>query len=314
MASAMRFLVDPVRQSEGREDGGGSFTDPVFDDEYYGRDKEGGRARTAGLVVGVIAGAIIAGTAAWFVFGPEGRAGRGQTPLIAAEPGPYKVRPDDPGGLEVENQDKLVYERLGGGSDNANVENILPPPETPVAPVTQEPQPPVQVAEPAQRVPAEAASPSPATEHVQQGVPLAPPEPVEQVQEQMTSVAPDTAPIAQPQEETVPVPVPPAPAASSSLQQPQTLESMVAALSGDYLIQIAALRSEEAAQGEWDRVSTRYQSLLGAYRPTIVRADLGERGIFYRLRAGPLATRSDAETLCAALAAENVGCLVVRNE
>lgn len=33
-------------------------------------------------------------------------------PLIKAEPGPVKVKPDDPGGLKVPHGDKTIYERI----------------------------------------------------------------------------------------------------------------------------------------------------------------------------------------------------------
>ena len=285
------FLRQPLRQSDGKDDGSGSFTDPVFDDDYYGRDQAGGRGRTIGLVVGVVAGAVIAGVAAWTVFGPGSATEGGRTPLIVAEPEPYKVKPKDPGGLQVENQDMLVYDRVGGASSAPGAENILPPPETPKAP---EPAP-VVIAPPSAPV---AVVETPAK-----------PDPLPEVAETALEIEP--APVAVKAPEPAPAPV----AAPTVPKEPEkTLESMVAALSGDYLIQIAALRSEEAAEGEWKRVSTRYANLLGAYSQKIVRADLGERGIFYRLRAGPLKDRSAAEELCESLAAENVGCLVVRNE
>lgn len=140
MADPVRFQRVPMRQREGQDEGG-AFTDPVFDDEYYGRDRSGGRARTIALGMGVLVGAVIAGAAAWYVFGPGGEASRGQTPLIAAQPEPYKVRPENPGGLKIENQDKLVYERVGGGAPEPGVENILPPPERPKALVAAAPDP-----------------------------------------------------------------------------------------------------------------------------------------------------------------------------
>ena len=44
----------------------------------------------------------------------------------------------------------------------------------------------------------------------------------------------------------------------------------------------------------------------------VQRADLGAKGVFYRVRAGPLADRTAADELCVALKARDVGCLVVR--
>ncbi len=44
----------------------------------------------------------------------------------------------------------------------------------------------------------------------------------------------------------------------------------------------------------------------------MIRVDLGAgKGIFYRLQAGPIPDRETADTLCAELKRQKVGCLVV---
>ncbi|MCH9021083.1 MAG: SPOR domain-containing protein, partial [Proteobacteria bacterium] len=66
----------------------------------------------------VLAGIALAGLAAlgWYVYGqgPDGAAR--ELPLIKAEEGPVKMRPDDPGGMAVPNRDKLVYDALEAGT------------------------------------------------------------------------------------------------------------------------------------------------------------------------------------------------------
>jgi hypothetical protein len=52
--------------------------------------------------------------------------------------------------------------------------------------------------------------------------------------------------------------------------------------------------------------------LLGPLSLNVVRADLGDRGTFYRIQAGPLADERAAKDLCHKLAEKKVGCLVVR--
>jgi hypothetical protein len=42
------------------------------------------------------------------------------------------------------------------------------------------------------------------------------------------------------------------------------------------------------------------------------RADLGSKGVFFRLRAGPLASESAAKKICAELTKRKVGCLVIK--
>ena len=64
--------------------------------------------------------------------------------------------------------------------------------------------------------------------------------------------------------------------------------------------------------GEWKRISAKNGDLLGNLAPSVVTADLGQRGTYYRLRAGPVSDKPTADGLCSALASRNVGCIVVR--
>ena len=80
-----------------------------------------------------------------------------------------------------------------------------------------------------------------------------------------------------------------------------------------YRVQLAAVRLLERAQGEWDRLRSKNTDLLGKLALSVVKADLGpKKGVFYRLRAGPLADEAAARGLCAKLASRKVGCLIVR--
>jgi hypothetical protein len=76
-------------------------------------------------------------------------------------------------------------------------------------------------------------------------------------------------------------------------------------------VQLAALRSETEARADWERLLAAHPVLLRGLDPVIVRADLGARGIFYRLRAGSLSDRAAAQRLCGALRSRGRDCLVV---
>src|SRR4051812_33241145 len=102
----------PLRREEAKTSGRAPddlratpFTDDVFDDDYYGRRRKGGGF---GLIVGVVFGAALAAFAGWYVLGTReasvatGAPGSGG--LVRADAMPYKVKPEDPGGLQVENQ------------------------------------------------------------------------------------------------------------------------------------------------------------------------------------------------------------------
>jgi hypothetical protein len=81
---------------------------------------------------------------------------------------------------------------------------------------------------------------------------------------------------------------------------------------GSVHLQLASVRSEAEAREEWRRLEGRYHDLLGGLSPSVVKADLGERGIYYRLRAGPL-DEARAHALCEQLKSQNVGCQLARH-
>ena len=77
---------------------------------------------------------------------------------------------------------------------------------------------------------------------------------------------------------------------------------------------VASRRSQEQALTDFATLQARYPGILGAYRPFIERADLGSRGIYYRLRVGPLGSQASAGQLCDQLKAAGLpDCLVRRN-
>ena len=80
---------------------------------------------------------------------------------------------------------------------------------------------------------------------------------------------------------------------------------------GTFRIQLGSLDSATAAEAEWRRLRRRHLDLLETLRLRVQRVDLGARGVFYRLQAGPLAGAGRAGDLCEALTRRNVPCLVV---
>jgi cell division septation protein DedD len=85
-----------------------------------------------------------------------------------------------------------------------------------------------------------------------------------------------------------------------------------ASTAGSYRLQLGALKSEDAAKQEWLRLQRQQPDVLGKLALTVTRVDLGDRGIYYRIQAGPLADAAAAAQSCATLKGRNVGCILVK--
>ncbi len=78
-----------------------------------------------------------------------------------------------------------------------------------------------------------------------------------------------------------------------------------------FAVQVASHRRQSEAVAAFADLQRHYPNLITGYQPLIQRADLGDRGIYYRLRIGPVATKSDANSLCTSLKSAGLrGCLV----
>ena len=187
----------------------------------------------------------------------------GEIPLIHADTDPIKVKPDDPGGMEIPNRDRFVFNPTGG----MPVERLLPPPETPLP------------------------RPTP-TNTVPQTVTTAVPAPASQAQ---AAATPAPAPVAPTPPQTAAVP---SPGAGSDIK--------------GYRLQVGAVKTPEIAKQELDRIKRQNGDLVGSLSLSVDRADLGDRGVFYRLHVGPIADAAQAERLCAQLRQRGVGCILAK--
>lgn len=112
---------------------------------------------------------------------------------------------------------------------------------------------------------------------------------------------------AQGQPAAVPAPAPaPAPAAPPVAQQAPRPAPV-----GRVQVQFGALRSEEAARAEWERLARRAPELAGR-APAITRVERGEgQPPLWRLRTGGFGDAAAARAFCEGLRARELACNVV---
>jgi tetratricopeptide (TPR) repeat protein len=108
--------------------------------------------------------------------------------------------------------------------------------------------------------------------------------------------------------------VAPAPVAKVTTAAPvkrvaQALAAPAAKASSGWVVQLSSQRDESTAWSSWKKLKAASGDLLANHEPAVVRADLGPKGIYFRLQV-PLESRRDAQDLCGRLKARGANCLV----
>lgn len=228
--------------------------------------------RRLSLIAATIGGALVVLVGIWSMVG-GGSAG---VPLVPAPPGPMRVKPANPGGMQVAGASDKI---LGGSSGTSTTAALAPPPETPDLSALQNPPP---AAAPAPVHPAVAvAAPAPApvaapTRIAANGLPLPPPAPPPLQLAAASAVVP-----------------PPADAGTGPATQ----------------VQLAALSSEQSALHAWQHLQTSFPALFGSRQPLVEKVQV-DGHTFWRLRTGGFANIAEATHFCAAVRAAGSGCTI----
>jgi endonuclease III len=127
----------------------------------------------------------------------------------------------------------------------------------------------------------------------------------------------EAAPAVPPEQPAVPETAPTAsegaPAAGDATAAPAAPTETQVATAPAIHIWLSSQKSREQAERGWQELKTAYPDLLDQLELTVREVDLGaNKGVWYRVYAGPLASRQDAKDLCAKIKAQppNSNCLV----
>ena len=88
------------------------------------------------------------------------------------------------------------------------------------------------------------------------------------------------------------------------VQQPPVVQANKA------YVQIGAFRSEADALVAFKRAKLKFSELSGT-NSMIVKADLGSKGVYYRLRVGPFDSKQKSLNICSGLQAKGQACLYI---
>lgn len=213
------------------------------------------------------------GLLVWFSYTSSESEDTAIVPVIRADRGVVKEKPDEPGGKEIPFQDKEVFDRVDNLpkdkadmiASSAEIPLKRPMPETPA--INEE-----------EAVVAEASIPQPQNETV--------------------TIVPEA-------KTEVSAPLPPAMSVKTVVAETST--------EGKFMIQIGAFADKGKAEGFWTTVKEKNINIMSKLSPNYMRVDLGEKGVLYRVRGGMLASRAAADDVCTSLKKNNQGCIVVAN-
>lgn len=242
------------------------------------------------LGAAALAGVAAVGVGGWAVLMRKPAA----IPVIEADTRPIRIKPDNPGGMQVVGADEQV---LGGsGSDSAA---MAPAAEAPAPQALR-----AQMAHTAQT--AQTATTAANAPHASAPAPAAVPPKAVLGQ----SPLPDT-PLRQARTSTPTPALAAAAATSPGATSPGATSPPAAgqALSkpGAVQVQLAALESEAAAQAEWARLAKRMPELLGERKPVFQKAERDGNPV-WRVRTGGFGDMAEATGFCTKLKARGGAC------
>ncbi len=256
--------------------------------------------RWLALVAGGIGALLVATVGGWSLLGHRAENG---IPVIEPLPGPVRVKPVDPGGMQVMSTQVA--------QTNGPAAQALAP-----APEAADPQALQKAVEAARRADA---PPAAVARTVGAPVTEVPPAAASTPAAGPSVAAPAATPVAAAPVAAAPVPpqrAVPGPVSGDGGDAGAEADASAAApgtgavtVPGGHAVQLAALDSEAAAQAEWGRLARRAPSLFAKRDPAIMPVSRdGKR--FFRLRTAGFASAAEASAFCGRLHGAGIACTV----
>jgi hypothetical protein len=277
----------------------------------------------AALVVLTVVGLVV-----WAVW-PNGGQNAGDTvPVVRAETDEYKVQPEDKGGMIIPNKDSTIFETMDNGAEQPNkkVENLLEDSEQPMkkeevftSGTPSDDNLADDASEPVENEGKDAAPAVATDDSEKSSTDDAAAAPTEEPQKSEVKVAdmkeaPKVAPKTAPKEIVKAISKEKKVNIIDALKEETGTKTADAkaksASKGSVYIQLAAVKSEADTKSKWAQLKSKYNS-LSSLNLKVQKADLGAKGTFYRVQAGPVSADS-ASSICAKIKAAKGDCIIVK--
>jgi len=249
-------------------------------------------ARSRNNFLGTFAGVVLAGVVGWFVLAPQYEQTNKEIPVIQRPQTAVKIKPENPGGMDIPNQDKDVYNIVEKKTvDNTVVENLLPAPEQPKLP---------DIVPDDLEVDANAKNLDEIVDEVANS----------DAKEKTLSVADNKVPekpadLLNDKQEKVVAKETPTVKETPKSETEEVVKAAETKDKGAWQIQLIASKNKDAIEKTWNNLAAKY-ALLKTYSHEVLSDNLGAQGTIYKLRAGSFASKEQAQSACAALKAKGL--------
>lgn len=251
------------------------------------------KSKSFGLKISIfigIFGLVSISGLVWFALNQGDLIGERQDlPLVKAENSPIRVKPDNPGGLEVPNRDRLILKNLetANPSKLGVPEKLIPRAESPIFTNNKE-----------------SSLGAPDNEKISKD------KGVEQKQEKIktsklkrkSSELKKSEGYNKGQDEKI------------QKNKPLSIETKQEVISkaATHRVQLASLAKQKAADKFWKQMKKKHPTLFGEMLGRVVKIKLKSKGTFYRVQ-GDAISRNTAEKICKIMKTKKQACLVVKN-
>jgi cell division protein FtsN len=267
----------------------------VFDEDEQEIDEEGSRLPLL-IVIALLVLAAFGGVV-WLAYNQGVQRGRSDAPrMIVAAPGPVK---EAAANTDTTHNLKIYQQPAPSDDEAAESDNVPPQPTETAKPAPSSPMVAKPEAKPAAPKPSLTTTVKPAPKPEATAMRTGETKPVES-KPAVTKPAVAAKPV-----ETAALPPPP------TASKPAPAAPTAAAASGAYVLQIGAYKSQDEADAAWKSFTAKHP-IAGGYSEDVRRADLGDKGIWYRLRMGSFADKSAAAAFCDKLKADGGNCLIAK--
>lgn len=277
------------------------------------RQEEIQRAKNSFL--GILSGIVIGALVGWMFFGPSDTADKEKViPVIRRPITPPKVQPNDPGGMEIDNQDREIYSIIDNLPKKDAEVNIQPLPETPKIVVEKNIPTPDSIDVLVENIENDTTLTENTLEEISEEAT------VKVAEVELSSIKTNSKEKVVIPEKIKDIDVNLQKNVVNTNSTKETVikkdvsvkKESVKAPKGTWYAQIIASSKRKTVENLWAELSKKH-SFLKSYPYEIEEITSATGSILYRLKVGAFKTRKEAETLSSKLKQKQISCIIKQN-